>query len=112
MLTTGNRRGWSPSESGSIVSLLPGRGRGELCRLRGDGGGVDPRHRVRLRPFERLRLEERLGERVEAVPVLCEQLNRLVVRGADDAPHLVVDALPRPLGDLRVPREPRAVAFL
>ncbi len=64
-------------------------------------GPSQPCRGVRLRPFERLRLEERLGEGVEPLAVVGEQLHRLVVRLADDAAHLVVDPLPRPLGDLR-----------
>ena len=75
-------------------------------------GGREPGRGVRLRPFERLRLEERLGERVEPFAVVGEQLHRLVVRLADDAPHLVVDPLPSPLGDLRVAGVARAVSVL
>jgi hypothetical protein len=47
-------------------------------------------------------LEERLGQPVQAVAVLGEELHGIFVRLPHDPMHLVVDALPRALGDLRV----------
>ena len=67
---------------------------------------------VGLRLVERLRPHQRLGERVETIPVLGEEPDRLVVRLADDPLDLRVDALARVLRDLGQPLQRRRFAVL
>ena len=76
-----------------ISRLRPGvRRRGELSGRRSLGSG-DAGSRVGVVLVQCLVLEQCARERVEPRPILRQEGDDLVMRRADDAPHLVVEEL-------------------
>src|ERR671919_548347 len=77
------------------LRLRPGaRRRGELSG-RGRLGSRDTGSRVGVVLVQSLTLEQCTRKRVEPRPILRQEGDDLVVCLGDDAPHLVVDELPR-----------------
>src|SRR5438045_2270081 len=94
-------------EKGESAAAGPGAASPLLVNRRGDRlrrprGRSDSGGRVRVGLVERLVLEQRLGEGVELVAVVAQQVEHVVVQDGDELTNLLVDqllGLRRDLGD-------------
>src|SRR4051794_12927678 len=95
---------WQREGSGAVAAdrLELGLGHRRLAAL-------DARDAVCLVLVERLLLEERRNQRVEARAVLAQQGADLVLAAVDDAAHLLVHHALRLRGDLGGARQQRAL---